>query len=57
MLRACFVGGPDSLQLSSKMFKQKTKPRHTGEFNKLVSAHNTEPEVQDKLKVGFSSES
>ena len=35
------------------MFKQKTKPRFTGEFHKLVSAHNTEPEVQDKLKVSL----
>lgn len=33
------------------MFKTKSKPRHTGEFAKLVTAHEAHPEVQDKLKV------
>lgn len=40
--------------LSSKVFRQKPKPKHTGEFNKLVNAHDAHPEVQDKLKVAFA---
>ncbi|PVD35881.1 hypothetical protein C0Q70_02850 [Pomacea canaliculata] len=40
--------------VSSKVFKTKSKPRHTGEFAKLVTAHEAHPEVQDKLKVAFA---
>ncbi|KAK7495704.1 hypothetical protein BaRGS_00013151, partial [Batillaria attramentaria] len=40
--------------LSSKMFKSKSKLKHTGEFHKMVSAHESHPDVQDKLKVAFA---
>ncbi|KAL8572122.1 hypothetical protein ACOMHN_052919 [Nucella lapillus] len=40
--------------LSSKLFRQKSKPKHTGEFHKLVNSHDDHPEVQDKLKVAFA---
>ncbi|KAK7092223.1 ATP-dependent zinc metalloprotease YME1L-like [Littorina saxatilis] len=40
--------------LSSKLFKQKPQAKHTGEFNRMVNAYGSEPEVQDKLKVAFA---
>lgn len=63
--RAERIGGlgrdrPDSViedlrsSLASKMFKTKSKPKHTGDFYKLVTAHESQPEVQDKLKVAFA---
>lgn len=40
--------------LSSKMFRQKGKMKRTGEFDKMVTAHEAQPELQDKLKVAFA---